>query len=50
MGILEFKTLIAGTGYPTNKNTRASTDKGKILYPRAYMGNPTDRNRIMYHG
>jgi hypothetical protein len=40
IGILEFKTFLAGTGYPTGKNTRG-TGMGKILYPRAYMGNPT---------
>jgi hypothetical protein len=39
IGILEFKTFLAGIGYPTGKNTRVGT--GKILYPRAYMGNPT---------
>jgi hypothetical protein len=41
--ILEFKTFLAGTGYPTGKNTRAGTGMGKILYPRVYMGNPTGR-------
>jgi hypothetical protein len=28
-------------GYPTGKITHAGTSIGKILYPRAYMGNPT---------
>jgi hypothetical protein len=42
--ILEFKSFLAGTGYPTDKNTRAGTGMGKILYPRVYMGNPTGRN------
>jgi hypothetical protein len=46
--ILEFKTFIAGTGYPTGKNTRASMGMGKILYPRVYMGNPT--GRIFFDG
>jgi hypothetical protein len=41
--ILEFKTFLTGTGYPTGKNTRMGTGMGKILYPRVYMGNPTDR-------
>ena len=40
IGILEFKTFLAGTGYPTGINTRAGTGMGKILYPRVYMGNP----------
>jgi hypothetical protein len=43
IGILEFNSFLAGTGYPTGKNTRAGTGMGKILYPRVYMGNPTDR-------
>jgi hypothetical protein len=43
IGILEFKTSLAGTGYPTGKNTRAGTGMGKILYPRVYMSNPTGR-------
>jgi hypothetical protein len=43
IGILEFKTSLAGTGYPTGKNTRAGTGMSKILYPRVYMGNPTGR-------
>jgi hypothetical protein len=43
IGILEFKTFLAGTGYPTCKITHTSTCMGKILYPRAYMGNPTGR-------
>jgi hypothetical protein len=30
-------------GYSAGKNTRAGTYTGKILYPQAYMGNPTDR-------
>jgi hypothetical protein len=40
---LEFKTFLAGTGYPTGKNTRAGTGMGKILYPRVYMGNPAGK-------
>jgi hypothetical protein len=43
IGILEFKTFLAGTGYPTGKNTRAGTCMGKILYPRVYMGKPTGK-------
>jgi hypothetical protein len=45
IGILEFKTFLVGTGYSTGKNTRAGTgtSMGKILYWRAYMGNPMDR-------
>jgi hypothetical protein len=38
---LEFKTFLAGTGYPTGKNTCAGTGMGKILYLRVYTGNPT---------
>ena len=45
---MEFKTFLAGTGYPTGKNTRAGTGMGKILYPRVYMGNPT--GRIFFDG
>jgi hypothetical protein len=41
--ILEFKTFLTGTGYPTGKNTRAGIGTGKILYPRAYMSNPISR-------
>ena len=48
IGILEFKTFLAGAGYPTGKNTRAGTGMGKILYPRVYMGNPT--GRIFFDG
>jgi hypothetical protein len=48
IGILEFKTSLAGAGYPTGKNTRAGTGMGKILYPRVYMGNPT--GRIFFDG
>jgi hypothetical protein len=48
IGILEFITFLAGTGYPTGKNTRAGTGMGKILYPRVYMGNPT--GRIFFDG
>jgi hypothetical protein len=44
--MLEFKTFLAATGYPTGKNTRAGM--GKILYPRVYMGNPT--SRIFFDG
>jgi hypothetical protein len=50
IGILEFKTFLAGTGYPTGKNTRAGTGMGKILYPRVYMGNPTGRFVFMGTG
>jgi hypothetical protein len=42
--ILEFKTFLAGTGYPTGKITRTGTSIGRILYPQAYMGNPTGRS------
>jgi hypothetical protein len=49
-GILEFKTFLTGMGYPTDKNTRAGTGMGKILYPRAYMGNPTGRIFFMGTG
>jgi hypothetical protein len=42
IGILEFNSFLAGTGYPTGKNTRAGTGMGKILYSRVYMGNSTD--------
>jgi hypothetical protein len=38
---LKFTSFLAGTGYPTDKNTCAGTGMGKILYPRVYMGNPT---------
>jgi hypothetical protein len=50
ISILEFKTSLAGTGYPTGKNTRAGTGTGtgKILYPRVYVGNPT--GRIVFDG
>jgi hypothetical protein len=41
IGILEFKIFLAGRGYPTGKNTRVGTVMSKILYARAYMGNPT---------
>jgi hypothetical protein len=44
ISILEFKTFLAGTGYPTGKNTHAGTGMSKILYPRVYMGNSTGRN------
>jgi hypothetical protein len=50
IGILEFKTFLGGTGYPTGKNTRAGTGMGKILYPRVYMGNPTGRFFLMGTG
>jgi hypothetical protein len=49
-GILEFNSFLAGTGYPTGKNTRAGTSMGKILYPRVYMGNPTGRIFLMGTG
>jgi hypothetical protein len=48
ISILEFKTFLAGTGYPMGKNTHAGTGMGKILYPRAYMGNPM--GRIFFDG
>jgi hypothetical protein len=48
IGILEFNSFLAGTGYPTGKNTHAGTGMGKILYPRVYMGNPT--GRIFFDG
>jgi hypothetical protein len=48
IGILEFNSFLAGTGYPTGKNTRVGTGMGKILYPRVYMGNPT--GRIFFDG
>jgi hypothetical protein len=50
IGILEFNSFLAGTGYPTGKNTRAGTGMGKILYPRVYMGNPTGRIFLMGTG
>jgi hypothetical protein len=50
IGILEFKTFLAGTGYPTGKNTHAGTSMGKILYPRVYMGNPMGRIFFMGTG
>jgi hypothetical protein len=50
IGILEFKTFLAGTGYPTGKNTGAGTSMGKILYLRVYMGNLTDRFFLMGTG
>jgi hypothetical protein len=43
IGILKFKTFLAGMGYPTGKNTCAGTGMSKFLYPRVYMGNPTGR-------
>jgi hypothetical protein len=43
IGILEFNSFLAGTGYPTGKNTRTGMGMGKILYPRVYTGNPTGR-------
>jgi hypothetical protein len=46
--ILEFKTFLAGTGYPTGKITRTGT--GRILYPRALMGNPTGRSFFDWYG
>jgi hypothetical protein len=48
--ILEFKTFLTGTGYPTSKNTRTGMGMGKILYPRVYMGNPTSRIFLMDTG
>jgi hypothetical protein len=50
IGILEFKTFITGTGYPTGKSTRTDTGMGKLLYPRVYMGNPTGRIFLMGTG
>jgi hypothetical protein len=50
IGILEFNSFLAGTGYPTGKNTHVGTSMGKILYPRVYMGNPTGRNFLMSMG
>jgi hypothetical protein len=44
---LEFKTFLAGTGYPMGKITRAGTGMRKILYPRVYMGNPMSRIFLM---
>jgi hypothetical protein len=44
---LEFKTFLAGTDYPTGKITRAGMGMGKIVYPRAYMGNPMGRLFLM---
>jgi hypothetical protein len=41
--ILEFKTFLTGTGYPIGKNTRAGKGMDKILYPRAYTDNLTDK-------
>jgi hypothetical protein len=41
IGILEFNTFLAGTGYPSDKNTRMGTGMSKILYSRTYMDNPT---------
>jgi hypothetical protein len=48
IGILEFKSSLEGTGYPTSKNIRAGTGMSKILYPRAYMDNPI--GKIFFHG
>jgi hypothetical protein len=42
--ILEFKNFLAGTGYPTGKITRTGTGMGRILYPRAYIGNSMGRS------
>jgi hypothetical protein len=44
---LQFKTFLLGTGYPTGKNIHAGTGMSKILYPRAYMGNPIGRFFLM---
>jgi hypothetical protein len=41
MGILEFETFHVSTGYPTGKITHVGMSMGKILYPRANMGNST---------
>jgi hypothetical protein len=48
IGILKFNSFLAGTSYPTGKNTRSGTGMGKILYPRVYMGNLT--GRIFFDG
>jgi hypothetical protein len=48
--ILEFKTFLAGTGYPMDKITRAGTGMGRILYPRVYMGNPTGTSFFVGYG
>jgi hypothetical protein len=48
--ILEFKTFLAGTGYPTGKITRVGTGMGRILYPRAYMGNSTGKSFLDGYG
>jgi hypothetical protein len=48
--ILEFNPFVAGTGYPTDKNTHTGTGMGKILYPRVYMGNPIPMGRIFLMG
>jgi hypothetical protein len=50
IGILEFKTFLAGMGYPTNKITRTGMSMGKTLYPRAYMGNSMGRIFLMGTG
>jgi hypothetical protein len=50
IGILKFKTFLAGTGYPTGKITHAGMSMSKILYPRAYMGNTPDRIFLMGTG
>ena len=47
---MEFKTFLAGMDYPTGKITHAGTGMGKILYPRAYMGNPMGRFFLMGTG
>jgi hypothetical protein len=38
MNILEFKTFLAGTDYPTGKITRTSTDMGKDFIPASIYG------------
>jgi hypothetical protein len=48
ISILEFNSFLAGTGYPTSKNTR--TSMSNILYPRVYMNNPTGRIFLMCTG
>jgi hypothetical protein len=47
---MEFKTFLAGMDYPTGKITHAGTGMGKILYSRAYMGNPMGRFFLMGTG
>ena len=48
ISVLEFKTFLAGTDYPTGKNIRASTSMGKILYSKVYMSNAM--SKIFFDG